>query len=631
MERWPADGNRSRERGYAILTRLRHFPAMQAQEASVTEKSPSRGGADWRLSAAILVLGVGILALRSLVGRAGQPFFADTDDAMRMVMVRDFIAGQDWYDLFAHRLNTPFGAELHWSRLVDLPLALLVMGLTPFVGSELALVGAGYIWPLLLLGLLLLVSAGLTRRLVGPEGVLPALVLPILSPAVLAEFTPGRVDHHNVVILLTLAMAWAAVASLRRPRAGLMCGLLAATALAVATESLPAIVAAILVLGLLWVVDPRHGKAMRGFGLGFGLGAMGHLALFRPPGRWLEAACDVISPVYVGGALVVALVYTIASLMPAPRAPWQRLLALGVGGAIGLAGLVVLYPQCLGGPYGELDPWLQANWIAQIVEARPWLRTLQQLPDYAVAVGVPVLLGALVVVWRLWRVKDQRAEWAMLLIFLLATALVMLTQVRGARLAIMPAVPAGAWLIVMARQRYLASPRAGNIAGLVLSWLAFSGIALSLLVMGATRVLPSTANTADMAAGSKEQCLVPEAFADLAPLPPERVMTPIDLGAHMLLYTPHEVVSAPYHRNQQGVRDTFRFFNEPIEVARAIIEERGIGLVVLCPAMAEVRGLPDRAQDSFAALYAEGNLPAWLEDVSLPETTLTVLAVLPDR
>lgn len=591
--------------------------------------SNSKNGPDLRLVALVFLTAAVILVVRTLFGRAGMPFFADTDDAMRMVMVREFIAGQSWYDLTAHRLNTPFGADLHWSRLVDLPLALLVMVFTPLLGSDMALVAAGYVWPMLLLALLLWLSALLANRLVGPEGVLPALVLPVLSPAITAEFTPGRVDHHNVVILLTLAVVWTGIEAVRRPRFAIACGLFAATALAIATESLPTIAAAILVMGLLWVADPKHGRTMAGFGLAFAAGSMVHLAIFRPPTRWLEAACDVLSPVYVAVALVVAAVFTLASLLPPPRAAWRRLALLGILAAIGMGVVALIYPQCLKGPYGELDPWLQVHWIASIVEARPWFTTVTELPAYAIAVGVPALLATIIVAWRLWRVTEQRAEWAALLVFLLCTAVVMLVQVRGARLAVMPAMPAAAWLIVTARQRYLASPRIGPILGLVGSWLAFAGVVLALLVTAVVNVVPGRPQQMAEARASKEPCLLPGAFADLAALPPERVMTPIDLGAHLMLYTPHEVVAAPYHRNAQGVRDVYRFINDPIAEARAILDERGIGLLVLCPAMAELSGLPERAEDSFANLYARGELPAWLEDVSLPGATLQVFAVLP--
>ncbi|MCS6760436.1 MAG: hypothetical protein MO852_17035 [Candidatus Devosia euplotis] len=82
---------------------------------------------------------------------------------------------------------------------------------------------------------------------------------------------------------------------------------------------------------------------------------MVHLAIFRPLSRWLEVACDVPSPVYVAVALVVAASYGIASCIRA-RAAWQRLAILvGLGGA-GMLLIVLVYPQCLEGPYGALDP-----------------------------------------------------------------------------------------------------------------------------------------------------------------------------------------------------------------------------------------------------------------------------------
>jgi hypothetical protein len=96
---------------------------------------------------------------------------------------------------------------------------------------------------------------------------------------------------------------------------------------------------------------------------------------------------------------------------------------------------------------------------------------------------------------------------------------------------------------------------------------------------------------------------------------PTRVMTPIDLGAHMLLETHHAVVAAPYHRNEAGVRDAFAFFNQPIAEARAIAAERGLGLVVTCPAMAEMRGMAWAAEDSFVRLLERDALPDWLHKV----------------
>ena len=56
----------------------------------------------------------------------------DTDDNMRMMQVRGLLHGQGWFDLRQYHLNPPYGANIHWSRLVDLPIAGL---LTESVGG----------------------------------------------------------------------------------------------------------------------------------------------------------------------------------------------------------------------------------------------------------------------------------------------------------------------------------------------------------------------------------------------------------------------------------------------------------------------------------------------------------------
>ena len=122
---------------------------------------------------------------------------------------------------------------------------------------------------------------------------------------------------------------------------------------------------------------------------------------------------------------------------------------------------------------------------------------------------------------------------------------------------------------------------------------------------------------------------MPAAFADLTTLPPSRIMTPIDLGSHMLAFTHHSVVAAPYHRAAQGVLDAFRFFNEPIDQARRILDARGVSLVVICPQMHEIRGMVDHTPDSFVSLYAAGKLPTWLVEKSKPQSPLKVYAVAP--
>ena len=105
---------------------------------------------DWPIFAVLFVLIAAAFVLRALLAANKTPLLADTDDAMRLVMVRDFLNGQNWYDLIQHRLDVPYGASIHWSRLVDLCIATLLVVFHPLAGSSTETIVA-YVWPLLLL------------------------------------------------------------------------------------------------------------------------------------------------------------------------------------------------------------------------------------------------------------------------------------------------------------------------------------------------------------------------------------------------------------------------------------------------------------------------------------------------
>ena len=111
----------------------------------------------------LLLVAWAAVAASSLL--AGKPVFdsMSMDDFMRMVQVRDWINGQNWYNLTQYRLDPPAGAVMHWTRLVDMPIGALVLGLAPFAGRAGAELLAAALWPLLML-LPTLALAGLIAR-----------------------------------------------------------------------------------------------------------------------------------------------------------------------------------------------------------------------------------------------------------------------------------------------------------------------------------------------------------------------------------------------------------------------------------------------------------------------------------
>jgi hypothetical protein len=589
---------------------------------------------DWRLFWIMYGLILAIFVARVIFNASTIPLISDTDDAMRLVVVRDFLAGQGWYDNVQHRLNTPFGAEIHWSRLPDLPLGGLILALRPLLGATGDVVAA-FVLPLAWLFVMLYLTCRVTLMVAAREAVLPALALPAFSLTVLGEFAPGRIDHHSLQIILALAMLLCSIEALKRPRFAVGAGLSAATALAIGIEALPMLVATILAFGLIWVFKPERADALRLFGLSAGLGTFAHLLLALPPERWLAPACDAISIVYALPVVLAGAAFVLLSLLPLGAASPRLRLAAGVAaGAAVVAVVALLFPDCLRGPYASLDPWLVENWIAGINEALPLLKSLTETdPVYPLAVAAPPLLALIVVVLRITRraAVPHRAEWLVYGFFLALAIVAMLIQIRASRIATALAVPAGAWLIVAARQWYLERKSLLRATGLLASWVLSAGVAVGVVASLAVAALPGDAAEAVNAeTKSRRQCLMPSAFAELAAFPPERLMTPFDLGSHILAFTPHHVVAAPYHRNERGVLDAFAFFNGPIDEAREILKRRGVTLVVVCPGMPEMKGRRDAAPDSFVRLRQAGKLPAWLVDQTLPGAPLEVYAAMPD-
>ena len=592
----------------------------------------ARHKSDLLLLGFVLAAALAMITIRAYVAGFDAVFFADNDDAMRMVVVRDFLSGQNWFDHTQYRMNTPFGADMHWSRLVDLPIAVVELLARPLVGAAQAEVVAGYVWPSILLAMFIWLSGRLARLMVGPEGVLPGMLLSAFSIVTFTEFNFGRVDHHSVQIILTQVFAICTISALRQPVAAIAAGLAVATSLAIGIETLPVVVAGIVIYGLVYVASPLHVRAVRNFGLSFGLGTVVHLAIALPPGLWLVPACDAISIVYVAAALAVGLGLFGLSLLPLGSRPWPwRLGAAVTTGGAALALVLALFPQCLAGPYAAVDPWLVTYWLADIGEAMPLFGVIAQQPAFVVATTIPATLALLVYAYAAWRTRGlERGGWLVMLALLVVIVGVALLQVRSMRISVAVLSPACGYLVLASRARYLRRTTVLSMLGLIGGWLGFAGLLWAALVQQVVIHLPTQAGARIVASAEvdRDKCLAPGAFADLRGMPPERIMAPIDLGAFMLLYTDHTIVAAPYHRNNRGLLDTYHFFNGPIGEARSILDARGIGLVVTCDALPEMNGLPDAAPDAFVHLARTKALPPWISEVK-HDGPLRIYAVLP--
>jgi hypothetical protein len=588
--------------------------------------SPER--LNWRLLVLAWVLLVAVFYLPLLMHHTGAAPFTDNDDSMRLVTATDLADGQAWQDKLVHRDDAPFGMPLHWSRLVDAPLALLILVLRPFFGARAGEIAA-LVWPPMLLLPLLAISAGFTRRLVGPGHRNAAIVLPLLSMALVGEFAPGRVDHHNVQILLTTSLLWATISGRTSVGGAVAAGLLAATSLAIGIETLPFMVGAILAFALFWVRDPAAAGNTRGFAAAFALGSLGHFLLATPPHLYFVSACDELSATYVAASFLVGAALTLATLLGGRLKTPQRLVLVGVLGALAGVATLLLFPECRAGPYGALDSRAVALLLTPVTETRPLLAWFEDDPGTAFSLVSAPFIGLAIVTWCCIVEKgEKRVDWLVNLLFLVLAMAVMIAEVRGTRLAVMPAIPAGVWLISRARQAYVQRPGPGQAGGLIAAWLLFAGL---FQFVAAALFTTAFVTTPAVASGNiqppLEDCMAPSAYAPLAALPPGITIGPNTLGASILRYTADSVVSAGYHRNIDGSFAVDDFLNASEATAKTVAVERGVTYVVACRSLPQLAPAAYSTTDSFVALWGANKHWEWLSPVSTPGAVLTIYKI----
>jgi len=151
----------------------------------------------WRRLLLLFWLIFAILALYAYWNAIGRFALGDTDDNMRMMQVRGLLSGQGWYDLRQYRLDPPGGADIHWSRLVDLPIAAIKLALMPLLGGAAAERAAVAVAPLLPLGVVMTSVAVIARRMISPKAFAIAIAILFCAPSTRTMFMPLRIDHQS--------------------------------------------------------------------------------------------------------------------------------------------------------------------------------------------------------------------------------------------------------------------------------------------------------------------------------------------------------------------------------------------------------------------------------------------------
>ena len=165
------------------------------------------------------------------------------DDYMRMVQVFDFLKHPFGSSFEQPRLGLAGSHNLlHWSRLPDLPLALVVFVFTPLVGKIQAAWIAATIVPAFYTFILLVATYWYAGLFTDKKRAVASAVILCLTWPMLRQFMPGRVDHHNLVLLSTLIGYCCLISAFRFPGKTIypvLAGVSFGTGLTIAVEILP--------------------------------------------------------------------------------------------------------------------------------------------------------------------------------------------------------------------------------------------------------------------------------------------------------------------------------------------------------------------------------------------------------
>jgi hypothetical protein len=529
------------------------------------------------------------------------------DDDMRIVRVRALLDGAGWYDDRILRINPPEGAELHWSRLPDLPLVGTILALAPLTGEAAATRAAAIAVPMVLgLGYLLALTWAVQPLV--PRQYAAAAALAAVTLIGFKSFWPGRVDHHGwMMIALALALGALLRSSIRAPdarAAQVGAGVAVAVGLAATVETVLAYAAAMAGLLGLWVWrGPAVAAEARRFAVAAALTGLALLPVEQAPAAWSRVACDAFSLPYLGGLNAGLLIWLAAPWTAGAAAGPGRRLAVGAGwAALAAGGLLLAFPECRAGPLsqvpadqwplwlshaGGMTPLRSEGWTVAVLLLAPVGIGALGLLAYARSDGraAPVLaLGGVLGVMGGLTVAALRGHWAAHPATALALALTL----------------TAAWSAATQRWTGWRRAAAANAATVA--------VLLSPLIAAGVGELstPDQTEAADQCPRSElDEVLTATADA------PGLIAGPIFQGPDILLASPHRVLGAPYHRNVAGNRAAGRILTaESAAAARAWVVRAGVDYLLACR-----RSAPYDSR--FYVRLGAGTAPDWLAQVAV--------------
>jgi hypothetical protein len=534
----------------------------------------------------------------------------DTDDALRLVQMREFLAGRDWFDLRETRVQPPLGYESIWSRLIDAGLAGLFLLFQLFTGDALAERLMRTVWPLLWLLPAIGGVAAIAWRLAGRQAALVVLVLAAAGLPALQQFRPGRVDHHNVQIALAVLTLAAVVWSDRLRWTAWAAGALTGLALAIGIESIPYFATFAAALAARFVADRTAAAVVRAFGLSLAAATLMAFLVSVGPDQWARTRCDVIAINLVAPIIAGGLLLALATGRFADRGVMPRGMLVAAAGGIALALFGIIEPRCFAGPLAMIDPSIRPIWLDHVAELQPLIAFARLAPIQAaslVAFPIVTLLSVVALAWD----PALRRDFGFLTVgaaFAVAFA-VAFAAIRAEAYTMWFGMP----LVAAIALRLFALLNLSTLSARLVVCLLLTPTVLSAGAIGlahATRLQTTAESRLNQTA-----CFKTSNYATLSRLPSGLIAAEIDLGPFLLASTPHSVLAGPYHPLSSGIIAAHRAFAAPPDEARRLLERLQVTYVVTCGSRPPLNLTQAERDASLWHRLQTSTPPEWLKPV----------------
>ncbi|MEN9895152.1 MAG: hypothetical protein RIR97_1004 [Pseudomonadota bacterium] len=459
-----------------------------------------------------------------------------------------------------------------------------------------------------------------------------AQVLATIFVLTIHRFHPGSIDHHNaqlVLILITVAML---MDPDKKGSSYAIAGVASALALAIGAETTPLLAIVGMVVAVLWgLFGESYRKAAIAYGLSFAAFSLMAFFATTPVARLAAVTCDNLSFAFAGLAGIGGFSLALSAMFYSRKSAGVRFIILGVNGTLVASFLLTFAPQCLHNPLDSLDPLLQTLWLSSVTEAQGIVSEFRNSPETIGLFYAPGVLAMAVCLFRIVR-KEMVTSNTILFVLIAVSTAMACYQIRASIFVNVIAMLPLSALIADLQASMRADPKNQKkalafvvvvLASIPAFW-GISGIMIKDAIQDENTKLESELKA------TKKICRNASDFQQLASLPSGLVAAASNTGAHILRYTQSRALSAPYHRNPDGMLIQLKISLAPAREAETLLRANNVRYFAICDTDTEETQLAGVAPTGLAADLISGRVPDFLEKLPKPAgSNLTIYVVRP--